>query len=308
MHRSRLTAALIDVPAALFDAQVAFWSAALGRAVGAVSAATSEFAELEGLSSGLEVMVQRVGEGAAARVHLDIETDDVEAEVRRLEDLGAVRVEQVKTWWVMRDPAGCCSVWSGCSRRRSSPDPPRGGSEPGGFGVGVGVGVGEGDGGSGGMATGAGAPMEECAVAYRSMDAAEVSAFLRALPVRTGKLATVRADGRPHVAPVWYEVDDDGALVFNTGESTVKGRNLLRQGWASLCVDDERPPFSFVVVEGPVEITDAVEEVRHWAARIGGRYMGADRADEYGARNGVAGELLVRLRPERVVSAMDLAD
>jgi len=145
-------------------------------------------------------------------------------------------------------------------------------------------------------------------VSHRPMDAGEVSAFLGALPARTGKLATVRPDGRPHVAPVWYEVDDDGALLFNTGASTVKGRNLLRQAWASLCVDDERPPFSFVVVEGPVEITETVEEVRHWATRIGGRYMGAERAEEFGARNGVAGELLVRLRPERVVSAMDLAD
>jgi len=106
MHRSRLTAALIDVPAELFDAEVAFWAAALGRQVGSVDETNPEYAGLEGRSSGLEVMVQRVGEGTGARVHLDIETDDVEAEVRRLEDLGAVRVEQNKTWRVMRDPAG----------------------------------------------------------------------------------------------------------------------------------------------------------------------------------------------------------
>jgi hypothetical protein len=136
----------------------------------------------------------------------------------------------------------------------------------------------------------------------------EVRAFLVRLPARTAKLATVRADGRPHVCPVWYDVDDDGAVLFNTGESTVKGRNLLRQPQASVCVDDEHPPFGFVVIEGRVEITDDLAEVRHWATRIGGRYMGADRAEEYGARNGVAGELLVRLRPDHVVSAADLAD
>jgi PPOX class probable F420-dependent enzyme len=136
----------------------------------------------------------------------------------------------------------------------------------------------------------------------------EVRAFLAASPPRTGKLATVRADGRPHVAPVWYVVDDDdGSLVFNTGESTVKGRNLRRDPRASICVDDDRPPFSFVVVEGVVEISDDPLDLRRWAARIGGRYMGADRADEYGARNGVPGELVVRLRPDRVVSAADLA-
>ena len=141
------------------------------------------------------------------------------------------------------------------------------------------------------------------------MSRAEVGAFLSSsLPPRPGVLATVRADGRPHAAPVWYDVDDDGSLVFNTGERTVKGRNLRRTGRASLCVDDDRPPFSFVVVEGVVDISGDLDEVRRWATRIGGRYMGPARAGEYGARNGVAGELVVRLRPERVVSARDLAD
>ena len=143
---------------------------------------------------------------------------------------------------------------------------------------------------------------------YRPMSDEQVRAFLAASPPRTGKLATVRADGRPHVAPVWYDLDDDGSVVFNTGESTVKGRNLLRDPRASFCVDDDRPPFSFVVVEGVVEISDDPVELRRWATRIGGRYMGADRAEAYGARNGVPGELVVRLRPGRVTSARDLAD
>jgi len=141
-----------------------------------------------------------------------------------------------------------------------------------------------------------------------AMTADEVRRFLHADPARTAMLATVRADGRPHVAPVWFVVDDDGAIVFTTGKDTVKGRNLVRDGRAAACVDDERPPFSFVLVEGRVDIDERLEEVRHWATRIGGRYMGDDRAEEYGARNGVEGELLVRLRPERVTSARDLAD
>jgi PPOX class probable F420-dependent enzyme len=140
------------------------------------------------------------------------------------------------------------------------------------------------------------------------MTSEEVRAFLTSVPPHTGKLATVREDGRPHLAPVWFDVDQDGSLLFNTGESTVKGRNLARDGRASFCVDDERPPFAFVVVEGRAELVDDLREVRRWAAKIGGRYMGADRAEEYGARNGVAGELLVRLRPERVHSGLDLAE
>jgi PPOX class probable F420-dependent enzyme len=145
-------------------------------------------------------------------------------------------------------------------------------------------------------------------VAYHPMTDDEIRAFLTALPARTAKLATVRADGRPHVAPVWYDVDDDGALFFNTGSQTVKGRNLLRDARVAICVDDERPPFSFVTLEGGVQIIEDLDEVRHWAERIGGRYMGADRAAEFGARNGVEGELLIRFQPEAVHSAANLAD
>ena len=142
---------------------------------------------------------------------------------------------------------------------------------------------------------------------YHPMTGAEAQAFLRS-PVRPGLLATVRADGRPHVAPVWFDVDDDGSIVFNTGADTVKGRNLVRDGRASLCVQDDQPPFSFVTVDGTVAIVDDLDEVGAWAARIGARYMGADRAEEYGERNGVPGELLVRLVPTHVVALADIAD
>jgi hypothetical protein len=77
---------------------------------------------------------------------------------------------------------------------------------------------------------------------------------------------------------------------------------------ASLCVDDERPPFSFVTIEGVATISEDLDEITWWAAVIGGRYMGGDRAEEYRRRNGVPGELLVRLRPTHIVSAADLAD
>jgi PPOX class probable F420-dependent enzyme len=131
-------------------------------------------------------------------------------------------------------------------------------------------------------------------------------AFLQA-PVRPGMLATTRKDGRPHLAPVWYALDGD-VLVFTTGADTLKGRTLRRDGRASLCVQDDQPPFSFVTVSGTAEWSDVLDDVRHWAAVIGGRYMGADRADEYGERNGIPGELLVRLRPESVVAYRDIAN
>ncbi len=142
---------------------------------------------------------------------------------------------------------------------------------------------------------------------YHPMDEAEVRAFLRS-PVRTASVATVRKDGRPHVAPVWYDVDDDGTIVFTTGATTAKGHAIRRTGQVALVVQDDQPPFSFVTIEGAATWSDDLDEVRAWATRLGARYMGADRAEEYGARNGVPGELLIRVTPERVVSAADLAN
>jgi PPOX class probable F420-dependent enzyme len=124
---------------------------------------------------------------------------------------------------------------------------------------------------------------------------------------RTGKIAWVAANGAPHVAPIWFVIDGDD-LVFNTGAETGKGRALAREGRASLVVDDQTPPYSFVKVDGTISLSDDLDEVRRLAALIGGRYMGADRAEEFGERNGVPGELLVRLHPTNVTAAFDLAD
>jgi len=135
----------------------------------------------------------------------------------------------------------------------------------------------------------------------------EVWAFLAASPAHTGKLATTRANGSPHVAPIWYVVDDR-SVVFETGATSLKGRNLRRDGRAALCVDDELPPFAFVILEGVVELSEDLDQLRHWGEVIGGRYMGQDRAAAYGARNGVPGELVVRLTPTRITSAADVAD
>src|SRR5919206_2664766 len=109
---------------------------------------------------------------------------------------------------------------------------------------------------------------------YHRMSDDEVRAFLTASPARPAILGTTRADGRPHVAPIWYAVDDDGSILFNTGETTVKGRNLRRTGQAAMTVQDDVAPFSFVTIEGSVTISEQLDEVRHWAGVIGGRYIG----------------------------------
>jgi hypothetical protein len=104
VHKSKLTAALVDVPAEVFQPEVDFWTGALGRPPDDVDEDNPDYRDYGQPVPGFQFMVQRVG--ASARVHLDIETDDVEAEVCRLEALGAERVEQVRSWQVMRDPAG----------------------------------------------------------------------------------------------------------------------------------------------------------------------------------------------------------
>ncbi|WP_432149589.1 PPOX class F420-dependent oxidoreductase [Streptomyces sp. bgisy029] len=124
---------------------------------------------------------------------------------------------------------------------------------------------------------------------------------------RTAKVSTVRADGSPHVAPVWFLLDGD-SLVFNTGKKSVKGRNLERDGRVSVCVDDDRPPYAFTVVQGHAELSEDPEELLRWATRIAGRYVGPEAAEEFGRRNGVAGELVVRVRIDKVIALADMAD
>lgn len=141
----------------------------------------------------------------------------------------------------------------------------------------------------------------------RSMTQDEIRAFLLA-GTRTAKLATVRADGRPHVAPVWFTLDND-AIIFTTWHTTVKAANLRRDPRVSLCVDDEAPPFAFVLIEGAAQIIDNDQPaLRHWATRIAARYMGDALADWYGARNGVPGELLIRVTPTRIIAQAGIAD
>lgn len=139
----------------------------------------------------------------------------------------------------------------------------------------------------------------------RDMDADERRAFLAA-GTRTGHLATVCDDGRPHVAPVWFVPDGD-QIVFTTHRDTVKGGNLWRTGRAAMSVDEPTPPYAFVHVEGPVEWTDDVDELWPWARRIAARYMGEDVAEQFADRNAVPGELLVRLSPGTVVAVADMS-
>jgi predicted enzyme related to lactoylglutathione lyase len=105
MHKSRLGAIVIDCQTQHLDAAADFWSKALGWSSEPLSNPDdSNYRRLETPPAEVNVLVQTVSH--PSRVHIDIETDDVDAEVRRLEQLGARRVAQVKRWWVMEAPTG----------------------------------------------------------------------------------------------------------------------------------------------------------------------------------------------------------
>ena len=123
---------------------------------------------------------------------------------------------------------------------------------------------------------------------------------------RTAKLATSGPGGQPHVTPVWFVLDGE-QLVFTTWGDSVKARNLRGNPRAAVIVDEEVAPYAFVHIRGHVTLSEDLEELLRFATAIGGRYMGADRAGEFGRRNAVPGELLVRLRPERLIATADVA-
>jgi PPOX class probable F420-dependent enzyme len=132
----------------------------------------------------------------------------------------------------------------------------------------------------------------------------EVIAFLQA-GTRTGKLGYAGAGGRPLVTPIWFIVED-GCVVFNTGKETAKGRALARDPRATICVDLEEPPYAFVQVQGTAELSEDLGELLRTATAIAARYIGQERAEEFGKRNAVPGELVVRLRPTKTLAHFNM--
>jgi PPOX class probable F420-dependent enzyme len=145
----------------------------------------------------------------------------------------------------------------------------------------------------------------------KEMSKAEVYSFLMSGTL-TGKISTVSKDGRPHIAPIWFTLDNGDSninVIFTTYHDSVKAKHMLREPRVSLCVDDQTPPFSFVIVNGKVEIDQEpdLNELLKWTTKSAGRYMGQANAEAFGKRNAVKGELLVRLRPTKIIAEKDIA-
>jgi PPOX class probable F420-dependent enzyme len=130
----------------------------------------------------------------------------------------------------------------------------------------------------------------------------------------TGKLATVKNDGTPHVVPIWFILNDitdnntSGDIIFTTSSMSVKAKNIQHDNRVSICIDDQTPPFSFVTVYGIAKIQQYKQnELLKWATKIAERYMGKKNAESYGKRNSSEGEMLVRIKPKRIVAEKDIA-
>ena len=135
----------------------------------------------------------------------------------------------------------------------------------------------------------------------------------------TGKLATVKKDGSSHVVPIWFVLDGsnkggrglkgkDDDIIFTTDHESVKAINIQHDNRVSICVDDQTPPFSFVVVYGTAKIHHYKQrELFRFATKIAQRYVGKENAELYGRRNSTEGEVLVRIKPTKIIAEKDIA-
>jgi PPOX class probable F420-dependent enzyme len=122
----------------------------------------------------------------------------------------------------------------------------------------------------------------------------------------TGKLATISEDGRPHVAPIWFVLDGND-LILTTHCESVKAKNMLRDPRIAICVDDQTPLFSFVTIFGIASTDKNSIDLLKWTIKIAERYMGKDKANDYGKRNSTEEELVVRIKPTKIIAEKEVA-
>jgi PPOX class probable F420-dependent enzyme len=124
----------------------------------------------------------------------------------------------------------------------------------------------------------------------------------------TAKVSTVSKDGTCHTVPVWFVLDGED-IIFTTWHKSVKAKHIMRDNRVTICVDDQKPLYSFVTMHGNATITqDKNDELLKWATIIAERYMGKENAERYGKRNSVKGELLIRVKPTKIIAQKDIAE
>ena len=114
---------------------------------------------------------------------------------------------------------------------------------------------------------------------------------------RIARLGTINPDGTPHIAPVWYRLED-GELRILTDRGCRKHRNIERDPRVSVCVDDERPPYHTVLIGGLAVVTEPPGA--SWRLALAVHYLGEENGRRYVEQNDGDGGILLRIRPEKV--------
>ena len=123
----------------------------------------------------------------------------------------------------------------------------------------------------------------------------------------TAKLGTINKDGSPHITPIWFILDENDHIIFTTYFKSLKAKNLVRNPKVSICVDDQVPPFSFVIVNGIAKIMTNSRDLLIWTTKIAERYMGKELSLGYGKRNAVEGELIIKVIPTKINGQKDIS-
>jgi len=123
----------------------------------------------------------------------------------------------------------------------------------------------------------------------------------------TAKLGTINKDGSPHITPIWFILDENDHIIFTTYFKSLKAKNLVRNTKVSICVDDQVPPFSFVIVNGIAKIMTNSRDLLIWTTKIAERYIGKELSLDYGKRNAVEGELIIKVIPTKINGQKDIS-
>ncbi|MDH5432251.1 MAG: PPOX class F420-dependent oxidoreductase [Nitrosopumilus sp.] len=123
---------------------------------------------------------------------------------------------------------------------------------------------------------------------------------------KTGKISSIRKNGLPHIAPIWF-VWEDEKIYFTTLSATIKAKNITNNPNVSFCADEQAPPYSFVIIEGKASITQDYKGLLLWTTKIASRYMGEENSERIGKRNCVEGELLVEITPTKILGIKEVA-
>ena len=132
----------------------------------------------------------------------------------------------------------------------------------------------------------------------------EVNEFLTK-GTNTGKISTVRSDGRPHIAPILF-IYENGKIFFLTLSTSIKAKNILNNSKVSFCTDDPSPPFSFVIIEGDAKLLSNSNNLFEWAGKIGDRFNAKKESEMMIKRLEGQGMTLVEINPSKIIGIRDV--